>query len=164
MTLAENSTTSSPTTAAAAAVVGAGGPPARVECSVCGRMFGTKSIGIHEPQCLKKWQVQNNQPAGVHPATVKKNNDTTVSSTTTTSATVSKVPVPVGGSRPPSGPKKPMLPCYICGREYGTSSIYIHEPQCLKRWRQENDQLPPHQRRKEPQRPDIKFTRKYILK
>ncbi|GLV43427.1 hypothetical protein CBL_03969 [Carabus blaptoides fortunei] len=156
MTLAESSTTTSPAVAAAA-VVSSGVPPVRVECSVCGRMFGTKSIGIHEPQCLKKWQVQNNQPAGVHPATVKKNNEATVNVPATTT-TATRAPVPAGGSRPPSGPKKPMLPCYICGREYGTSSIYIHEPQCLKRWRHENDQLPVHQRRKEPQRPDIKFT------
>lgn len=63
-----------------------------------------------------------------------------------------------GSGRPPSGPRKPMLPCYICGREYGTSSIYIHEPQCLKKWQQENDRLPVSQRRKEPVRPDVKFT------
>lgn len=35
---------------------GAGGrkPPTFTECSVCGREFGSKSIGIHEPQCLQK--------------------------------------------------------------------------------------------------------------
>ena len=32
--------------------------------------------------------------------------------------------------------------CYICGRKYGTASIIIHEPQCLKKWRLENNQLP----------------------
>ncbi|CAL8088398.1 unnamed protein product [Orchesella dallaii] len=29
-------------------------PPTFMECSVCGREFGSKSIGIHEPQCLQK--------------------------------------------------------------------------------------------------------------
>jgi len=29
-------------------------PPTFIECSVCGREFGSKSIGIHEPQCLQK--------------------------------------------------------------------------------------------------------------
>jgi len=29
-------------------------PPTFVECSVCGREFGSKSIRIHEPQCLSK--------------------------------------------------------------------------------------------------------------
>lgn len=36
--------------------MGGGGrkPPTFIECSVCGREFGSKSIGIHEPQCLQK--------------------------------------------------------------------------------------------------------------
>jgi hypothetical protein len=29
-------------------------PPTFVECSVCGREFGSKSIVIHERQCLQK--------------------------------------------------------------------------------------------------------------
>lgn len=29
-------------------------PPTFIECSVCGREFGSKSIIIHEPQCLQK--------------------------------------------------------------------------------------------------------------
>ena len=31
--------------------------------------------------------------------------------------------------------KKPKaVMCYICGREYGTASINIHIPQCIKKW------------------------------
>ncbi|KRT78914.1 hypothetical protein AMK59_7761 [Oryctes borbonicus] len=51
-----------------------------------------------------------------------------------------------------------MFPCYLCGRLFSVNSIYIHEPQCLKKWRTENDKLPPHKRRPEPLKPDIKFT------
>lgn len=29
-------------------------PPTFLECSFCGKEFGSKSIGIHEPQCLQK--------------------------------------------------------------------------------------------------------------
>lgn len=59
-------------------------------------------------------------------------------------------------------PKRPpMFPCYLCGRLFSVNSIYIHEPQCLKKWRTENAKLPPHKRRPEPLKPDIKFTRKY---
>uniref|UniRef100_A0A2I2YS77 C2HC/C3H-type domain-containing protein n=1 Tax=Gorilla gorilla gorilla TaxID=9595 RepID=A0A2I2YS77_GORGO len=29
--------------------------------------------------------------------------------------------------------RPPAVVCYICGREYGTKSISIHEPQCLKK-------------------------------
>ncbi len=45
--------------------------------------------------------------------------------------------------------------CYICGREYGTKSISIHEPQCIKRWHQENRKLPKDQRRPPPQKPEV---------
>ncbi|KFQ19405.1 Zinc finger protein 474, partial [Merops nubicus] len=44
--------------------------------------------------------------------------------------------------------------CYICGREFGSQSIAIHEPQCLEKWHIENNQLPRHLRRAEPRKPD----------
>ncbi|KFV43204.1 Zinc finger protein 474, partial [Tyto alba] len=45
--------------------------------------------------------------------------------------------------------------CYICGREFGSQSIAIHEPQCLEKWRIENNQLPKHLRRAEPKKPEV---------
>ncbi|XP_074022978.1 zinc finger protein 475 [Numenius arquata] len=51
--------------------------------------------------------------------------------------------------------RPPAVICYICGREYGTKSISIHEPQCLKKWHQENDKLPKHLRRPEPKKPEV---------
>jgi hypothetical protein len=36
-------------------------PPPFVLCYICGRKYGTKSIGLHEPQCLEKWHVENDQ-------------------------------------------------------------------------------------------------------
>ncbi|NXQ89687.1 ZN474 protein, partial [Nyctibius grandis] len=51
--------------------------------------------------------------------------------------------------------RPPAVICYICGREYGTKSISIHEPQCLKKWHQENDMLPKHLRRPEPKKPEV---------
>lgn len=64
--------------------------------------------------------------------------------------------------RPPSEKRPPMFPCYLCGRLFSVNSIYIHEPQCLKKWRAENEKLPPNKRRKEPLKPDVKFTRKFL--
>nr|XP_008529047.1 PREDICTED: zinc finger protein 474 [Equus przewalskii] len=43
--------------------------------------------------------------------------------------------------------------CYICGREFGSKSLAIHEPQCLEKWRIENSKLPKHLRRPEPFKP-----------
>ena len=50
---------------------------------------------------------------------------------------------------------KKTVVCYICGREFGSQSITIHEPQCLKKWKRENDDLPKGQRRPMPQKPQI---------
>lgn len=52
-------------------------------------------------------------------------------------------------------PKPRTVVCYICGREFGTKSIGIHEPQCLKKWHVQNDQLPKKQRRRPPVKPVI---------
>uniref|UniRef100_A0A8B9QFY0 C2HC/C3H-type domain-containing protein n=1 Tax=Apteryx owenii TaxID=8824 RepID=A0A8B9QFY0_APTOW len=57
--------------------------------------------------------------------------------------------------RPVIPPRRPgFRVCYICGREFGSQSISIHEPQCLEKWHIENDQLPKHLRRAEPRRPE----------
>lgn len=48
-----------------------------------------------------------------------------------------------------------LIVCYICGREFGSKSIAIHESQCLKKWHSENEKLPSGQRRPPPVKPDI---------
>ena len=49
-----------------------------------------------------------------------------------------------------AGTQAPYVICYLCGRKYGTKSILIHEPNCLKNWFVENKKLPKHLRRKQP--------------
>ncbi|EDV21114.1 uncharacterized protein TRIADDRAFT_17879, partial [Trichoplax adhaerens] len=51
--------------------------------------------------------------------------------------------------------KPKTLICYICGREFGTSSLAIHEPQCLKKWEIENSKLPKKLRRPSPVKPTL---------
>jgi hypothetical protein len=151
-------------------------PPPTAECYICGKMFGTHSIKIHEKQCLKKWQAENEAlPADIRaPVPVRKadgaaspkeelaaREDAAKGQKTPDSgshrSSIDKEERPSSGS---SGKKSPMFPCYICGRLFTVNSIYIHEPQCLKMWKIENDKLPPHRRRPQPLKPDIKFTRK----
>lgn len=43
--------------------------------------------------------------------------------------------------------------CYICGREYGTTSIKIHIKSCEKKWENEQSQLPAKKRKPCPQAP-----------
>ena len=45
------------------------------------------------------------------------------------------------------------LICYICGREYGTSSLEIHLKSCKKKWEQEESKKPPKERRPLPEPP-----------
>ncbi|VDK81790.1 unnamed protein product [Dibothriocephalus latus] len=54
---------------------------------------------------------------------------------------------------------RPFVVCYICGREYGTMSIGIHEPQCLTKWSIQNSRLPPNRRLKTPEKPTIHTNR-----
>ncbi|ESP01248.1 hypothetical protein LOTGIDRAFT_157421 [Lottia gigantea] len=216
--------------------------PRSVVCYICGREFGSKSISIHEPQCLGKWKLENdNLPKNLRRKTpikpqilptiggnsndtqrlnemawqsaqanliacencgrtfnpdrlpvhqksckpgkpmnpIKKSNDagssngrdvlrpktTTLSGPDVSESSESK---PSGGSinrdktfvskNQKPAPKKPQAPrfvlCYICGRQFGTQSIDIHEPQCLEKWKKENSQLPKEQRRKLPKKPE----------
>lgn len=57
----------------------------------------------------------------------------------------------------PATPVKKSLTCYICAREFGSASLQLHEPQCLKKWERENNLLPKHMRRKRPVKPDVNF-------
>ncbi|KAM7539609.1 hypothetical protein Aperf_G00000039292 [Anoplocephala perfoliata] len=50
-------------------------------------------------------------------------------------------------------PRPPTVICYICHREYGTASIDIHEKSCLKKWKEQNNKLPPSERLPEPIKP-----------
>ena len=43
--------------------------------------------------------------------------------------------------------------CYICGRDFGTKSITIHIPNCIKKWDNEQKKLPKSQRRPPPSAP-----------
>ncbi|CAJ0575638.1 unnamed protein product, partial [Mesorhabditis spiculigera] len=48
----------------------------------------------------------------------------------------------------------PTVFCYICGRQFGSKSIGIHEPQCMQKWHAENDKLPKSKRRPPPVKPE----------
>jgi len=43
--------------------------------------------------------------------------------------------------------------CYICGKEYGSKSISIHEKQCAERFQKQQERRPSQERKKLPKRP-----------
>ncbi|XP_023723625.1 uncharacterized protein LOC111873274 isoform X2 [Cryptotermes secundus] len=133
------------------------GPPA-VYCYICGKMFGTRSIAIHEPQCLEKWRLEN---AKLPPH--QRRSEPVRPQTRLTTARTQAVPGPEHPSETPKDPKLAAAPhvmdCYLCGREFDTRVLNRHEDECIKHWRKWNNSLPIDQRQPEPQRPEFKFNK-----
>lgn len=187
--------------------------PQTVVCYICGREFGSKSISIHEPQCMQKWKMQNSQlpkhlrrpppkkPQALgqgqslggdadaynaiasqsassqlapcsrcgrtfnldriekHESICSVKSGTTPSRGKTPSEGNQQLSSSKSNSGPqsfqPSPPSKPKtLVCYICGREFGSKSLPIHEPQCLQKWKIQNSKLPKEHRKRLPRKPD----------
>ncbi|XP_033124109.1 zinc finger protein 474-like isoform X2 [Anneissia japonica] len=174
--------------------------PRTVICYICGREFGTKSLPIHEPQCLKKWTIQNdNLPPGMQRPMPKKP-DNKKGLPTSVNINDAAWKASQGNLVPCKNCERTFLPerierheavcrprtrtitrsgpdtlkpsnykpkstvirrpqtvvCYICSREFGTKSISIHQPQCLKKWHIENNKLPRNLRRPEPIKPEVR--------
>lgn len=105
-------------------------------CGRCGRTFLPDRLLVHQRSC---------KPKGENPRTPDTDGPD----------------VPTGLKKASSGiPARPRtLICYICGREFGTLSLPIHEPKCLEKWKIENDRLPRELRRPLPQKPQPLPTR-----
>ncbi|XP_069749727.1 zinc finger protein 474-like [Narcine bancroftii] len=99
-----------------------------IPCEKCGRTFRPDRLAVHQRSC--------------------RSND---------GSALSKTPQPSTSYKSPPAGRRPLTVfCYICGREYGTASISIHEPQCLKKWHIENDLLPRQLRRPEPKKLEVR--------
>ncbi|KAJ8029201.1 hypothetical protein HOLleu_28539 [Holothuria leucospilota] len=177
--------------------------PQFLVCYICGRDFGSKSLAIHEPQCLKKWHVQNKQlpkelrrpppkkpqeiqskgsqpldKASINDAAwqshklnlvpcqfcartfaadrIEKHRSVCASKGSASEGTMTSESNATPKPKPSAAQRPRTVICYICGREFGTKSISIHEPQCLKKWHIENDKLPHNLRRPEPRKPEVR--------
>ncbi|XP_018426609.1 PREDICTED: zinc finger protein 474-like [Nanorana parkeri] len=118
-------------------------------CGNCGRTFLPDRLLVHEKGCKPK-----DKNVGSSHSTINK----TV--THTSSLTASTTTSGFSDSKIPDNPTKPKtLICYICGREFGTKSLPIHEPKCLEKWKIENDRLPKGQRRPIPQKPQMALSK-----
>lgn len=129
-------------------------------CYICGREFGSKSLKIHEPQCLRKWRLANPKRSrspcarGLQTTITKAGSVSSLSGNVNTSprnSTVSPLNKEINTrsascdnllDRTNYVPKVTkgihqiprMILCYLCGKQFTTHSLLIHEKQCLKRW------------------------------
>lgn len=112
-----------------------------IPCENCGRTFNPDRLPVHQRSCKPN-----------NPLKMSKNFDPSrLGSGRQGSPREADY-----GRRSPQPPRKPKtVVCFICGREFGTKSIGIHEPQCLKKWELENSRMPKHLRRPPPVKPSI---------
>ncbi|XP_006886056.1 PREDICTED: zinc finger protein 474-like [Elephantulus edwardii] len=116
-----------------------------VPCPNCGRTFAPDRLMVHQRSCKAPLKGQNltlGSKGGPNEATNSKQQK--------------NMATPTVSDKPAIVRRPPTVVCYICGREYGTKSISIHEPQCLKKWHNENNLLPKELRRPVPKKPEVK--------
>lgn len=109
---------------------GQGASHSMEQCKTCHKVIARDRVGVHQRLCKSPQMT-----TGV----------VQIPSTHNLLRVNNKKPVqaPVQ-SRTPCKP--PTVACYICGREYGSKSLSIHEPQCLKKFNTQNDKLPINER------------------
>ena len=121
----------------------------KVRCKVCGELIVSEKADLHQRTCR------------AIPRTVAKGEITFPSvsprklSTRGVARTTHDLPTTRVGtlqSKKAVSRQPPTVVCYICGREYGSKSISIHEPQCLKKFELENRKLPISERKPLPQK------------
>ena len=101
-------------------------PSRTVVCYICGREFGTKSIGIHEPQCLQKWHKENNQlPKNMRrPAPKKPEGLPSLSSGSKSSG------IDQWNEAAWQSSQSQLLPCKNCGRTFAPDRLHMHQKSC----------------------------------
>lgn len=139
------------------------------QCPNCKRSFLPDRLEMHMKSC----GVQSSQPSPPKtprrsektPTRNKYNNPRSMSRPSSArpssrygrsmsrASTNFQTPVPPPEQPQQTATRGSTVVCYICGREFGSRSVGIHEPQCLRRWHQENNRLPLQERRTPPVKP-----------
>ncbi|KAM4861368.1 zinc finger protein 475 isoform 2-T3 [Thomomys bottae] len=111
---APNSNSSQDLTGPQNASSGVPGQPRMLICYICGRGFGTQSLPIHEPKCLEKWKVENDQlPRELRRPLPQK-----------------PQPLPTGQPRQEGTNAAQLVPCPNCGRTFAPDRLLVHQRSC----------------------------------
>nr|XP_015223223.1 PREDICTED: zinc finger protein 474 isoform X2 [Lepisosteus oculatus] len=122
-----------------------------VPCANCSRTFSPDRLIVHQRSCKIKTSSPSIKTVSLGNGVTSQSNLDTIKQRNSGTSCISPVNKPAIVKRPVT------VVCYICGREFGTKSISIHEPQCLKKWHMENSKLPKQLQRAEPRKPEIRM-------
>lgn len=103
-------------------------PPSFVTCYVCGREFGTRSIGIHVPKCLDKWETQQEKLPKAERRerpSPPENYDRILSGELT-----GKELIKVNQKAAEDYKKEVLQPCSVCGRTFLPEALLRHQNAC----------------------------------
>lgn len=99
------------------------------QCKDCGNIVSADKVGVHRRLC-------HGNPPIVNSGTLQ------FPSTHNMLKAGHKLVQTKPGNNSLTSAMPPTIVCYICGRKYGSHSISIHEPQCLKKFNAQNSKLP----------------------
>jgi len=99
--------------------------PVYIICFICGQKYGSKSIDIHEPQCLDKWKIENaklpkkqQRPVPIRPdrsGMVKGDGNVDMDAMNEAAWQASKLQ---------------LLECENCGRRFQSDRLPVHQRSC----------------------------------
>ena len=102
--------------------------PTYVICYLCGRKYGTKSIAIHEPQCFKKWHLENNKlPKNLRRKPPVKPAAYDAIGTVGAYGRVNLDQVNEAAFR---SAQEQLIPCSNCGRTFLPDRLQVHQRSC----------------------------------
>ncbi|GBM51471.1 Zinc finger protein 474 [Araneus ventricosus] len=119
----------------------ASGPPRQMKiCYICGRMFGSKSIHIHEPKCLEKWRIQNENlpkskrmPEPVKPEAMPGSSEGESLSGSNQDPQQNLPELDAEAEAAYRSHLKNLVPCTYCGRTFNPDRVMVHENACIER-------------------------------
>ena len=140
-------------------IINGGSTKLKVLCKTCGELIASERAALHQRNCrsiprtVARGEItfpslsQRESSSKVGARTTQDLPNSQVGTIQSKNSQVGTLESKKGVSRQP-----PTVVCYICGREYGSKSISIHEPQCLKKFELENRKLPINERKPLPKK------------
>lgn len=104
--------------------------PIEIICYLCGRKFGSRSIGIHEPQCLGKWRSENAKL----PPQMRRKTPTKPEILKTFDPSASRRQLEDAmdamGKAAYESFQQQLCPCPVCGRRFAPDRLIVHQRSC----------------------------------